>query len=156
MAVGILTILAGLMALAAGYFYFFGISPEMKRKMEQQALKTMGENKMSYMAKGESCYPRHCLGSTDTLQIASTRSPPPTKKMSRTSRRASATLLGVPHRTQLESKLVKPRTHSPVLLLVANVLSSYSSPGHPSMGFGHELDKEGFGSSRLGHGAELS
>ncbi|KNG46563.1 hypothetical protein DDE82_001346 [Stemphylium lycopersici] len=51
MAVGILTILAGLMALAAGYFYFFGISPEMKRKMEQQALKTMGENKMSYMAK---------------------------------------------------------------------------------------------------------
>ena len=66
MAVGILTILAGLIALAAGYFYFFGISPEMKRKMEQQALKTMGENKMSYMAKGESCHPRHCLGSTDT------------------------------------------------------------------------------------------
>lgn len=53
MAIGIFTILAGLVALAAGYFYFFGISPEMKRKMEQQALKTMGENKMSYMAKGE-------------------------------------------------------------------------------------------------------
>lgn len=54
MAVGIFTILAGLIALAAGYFYLFGISPEMKRKMEKQALKTMGENKMSYMAKGAS------------------------------------------------------------------------------------------------------
>jgi hypothetical protein len=53
MAIGIFTILAGLVALAAGYFYFFGVSPETKRKMEQQALKTMGENKMSYMAKGE-------------------------------------------------------------------------------------------------------
>jgi len=54
MAIGIFTILAGLVALAAGYFYLFGISPEMKRKMEKQALKTMGENKMSYMAKGAS------------------------------------------------------------------------------------------------------
>jgi hypothetical protein len=54
MAIGIFTVLAGLIALAAGYFYFFGISPEMKRKMEKQALQTMGENKMSYMAKGES------------------------------------------------------------------------------------------------------
>ncbi|EFQ90938.1 hypothetical protein CFE70_001092 [Pyrenophora teres f. teres 0-1] len=51
MAIGIFTILAGVVALAAGYFYLFGISPEMKRKMEKQALKTMGENKMSYMAK---------------------------------------------------------------------------------------------------------
>ncbi|KAJ4372361.1 hypothetical protein N0V83_004135 [Neocucurbitaria cava] len=51
MAIGIFTILAGLVALAAGYFYFFGISPETKRKLENQALKTMGENKMSYMAK---------------------------------------------------------------------------------------------------------
>jgi preprotein translocase subunit YajC len=63
MAIGIFTILAGLVALAAGYFYFFGISPEMKRKMEKQALKTMGENKMSYMAKGESCHiHNHYLG----------------------------------------------------------------------------------------------
>jgi hypothetical protein len=53
MAIGIFTILAGLLAVTAAYFYFFGISPETKRKMEQQALKTMGENKMSYMAKGE-------------------------------------------------------------------------------------------------------
>jgi hypothetical protein len=52
MAIGIFTVL-GLVALTAAYFYFFGISPETKRKMEQQALKTMGENKMSYMAKGE-------------------------------------------------------------------------------------------------------
>jgi hypothetical protein len=54
MAVGIFTILAGLLALAGAYLYFFGVSPETKRKMENQALKTMGENKMSYMAKGES------------------------------------------------------------------------------------------------------
>jgi hypothetical protein len=47
MAIGIFTIFAGLVALAAGYFYFFGISPETKRKMENQALKIMGENKMS-------------------------------------------------------------------------------------------------------------
>jgi hypothetical protein len=53
MAIGIFTILAGLVAVTAAYFYFFGISPETKRKMEQQALKTMGENKMSYMAKGK-------------------------------------------------------------------------------------------------------
>ena len=61
MAVGIFTILAGLVALAAAYFYFFGISPEVKRKMEEQALKTMGENKMSYMAKGEFSYTFRCL-----------------------------------------------------------------------------------------------
>ena len=52
MAVGIFTILAGLVAAIAGYLYFFGISPETKRKLENQALKTMGENKMSYVAKG--------------------------------------------------------------------------------------------------------
>jgi hypothetical protein len=52
MAIGIFTIFAGLLALTAAYFYFFGISPELKRKMEKQALKTMGENKMSYIAKG--------------------------------------------------------------------------------------------------------
>ena len=51
MAVSFLTILAGLVALTAAYLYFFGISPELKRKMERQALKTMGENKMSYMTK---------------------------------------------------------------------------------------------------------
>ena len=53
MAVSFLTILAGLVALTAVYLYFFGISPELKRKMERQALKTMGENKMSYMTKGK-------------------------------------------------------------------------------------------------------
>ena len=48
-----LTALAGILALAGGYIYFFGIPPEMKRKMEEKALETMGENKMSYMAKGQ-------------------------------------------------------------------------------------------------------
>lgn len=50
----ILTVLAGLVAVAAAAIYFFGIPPETKRAMEKQALKTMGENKMSYMAKGTS------------------------------------------------------------------------------------------------------
>ncbi|CAO2656910.1 Nn.00g057130.m01.CDS01 [Neocucurbitaria sp. VM-36] len=53
MAIGIFTILAGLVALAGAYLYFFGLSPETKRKLENQALKTMGENKMSYMAKDQ-------------------------------------------------------------------------------------------------------
>jgi hypothetical protein len=51
MVVSFLAIFAGLVALAAAYLYVFGISPELKRKMERQALKTMGENKMSYMTK---------------------------------------------------------------------------------------------------------
>ncbi|KAF1942644.1 hypothetical protein EJ02DRAFT_345110 [Clathrospora elynae] len=53
MAIGIFTILAGLVTLGGAYLYFFGVSPETKRKMENQALKTMGENKMSYMAKDQ-------------------------------------------------------------------------------------------------------
>jgi hypothetical protein len=129
MAIGIFTILAGLVALAAGYFYFFGISPETKRKMEQQALKTMGENKMSYMAKGKSSHPLDAYPalhtplfaqlvlstSTNTAQTRSTRSPHRTKKTSRTSSRASRTLPAAPCRTPLESKLVKPQTGSQVL-----------------------------------------
>ncbi|KAF2850776.1 hypothetical protein T440DRAFT_84995 [Plenodomus tracheiphilus IPT5] len=53
MAIGIFTILAGLVALAGAYLYFFGLSPEAKRAMEKQALKTMGENKMSYMMQDQ-------------------------------------------------------------------------------------------------------
>jgi hypothetical protein len=52
MAIGFFTIVAGLIALAGAYLYFFGVSPETKRKLENQALKTMGENKMSYTVKG--------------------------------------------------------------------------------------------------------
>lgn len=52
MAIGFFTIIAGLAALAGAYLYFFGVSAETKRKLENQALKTMGENKMSYLAKG--------------------------------------------------------------------------------------------------------
>ncbi|KAF1951912.1 hypothetical protein CC80DRAFT_423634 [Byssothecium circinans] len=47
------TILAGFVGVVALAVYIFGIPPEMKRKLERQALKTMGENKMSYMAKGQ-------------------------------------------------------------------------------------------------------
>ncbi|KAH7399471.1 hypothetical protein BKA66DRAFT_437022 [Pyrenochaeta sp. MPI-SDFR-AT-0127] len=53
MAIGILTIVAGLLALTAGYLYFFGISPELKRKLQKQALQTMGENQLSYVAKDQ-------------------------------------------------------------------------------------------------------
>jgi len=48
----IVTSLAGVLAVLALAVYFFGIPPELKRKMEKAALKTMGENKASYMLKG--------------------------------------------------------------------------------------------------------
>lgn len=52
----ILTGLAGVLAVLGLAVYLFGIPPEMKRKMEKAALKTMGENKASYMMKGKSCH----------------------------------------------------------------------------------------------------
>jgi hypothetical protein len=48
----VLTVLAGIVGIVALGIYFFGIPPEIKREMERKALKTMGENKMSYMVKG--------------------------------------------------------------------------------------------------------
>lgn len=48
------TVLAGIIGVIGLAVYLFGIPPELKRKMEKQALKTMGENKMSYIAKGAS------------------------------------------------------------------------------------------------------
>ncbi|KAI8940184.1 hypothetical protein NX059_003891 [Plenodomus lindquistii] len=53
MAIGIFTILAGLVALVGAYLYFFGLSPEAKRALEKKALKTMGENKMSYVMQDQ-------------------------------------------------------------------------------------------------------
>jgi hypothetical protein len=46
------TVLATFFGIVALGVYLFGIPPELRRKMERAALKTMGENKMSYMAKG--------------------------------------------------------------------------------------------------------
>lgn len=51
-AASVFTVLAGVVAIIAVAVYFFGIPPEMKRSMEKKALQTMGENKLSYMAKG--------------------------------------------------------------------------------------------------------
>ena len=51
------TIFAGIVGVVALAVYLFGIPPEMKRKLERQALKTMGENKMSYAVKGPSPRP---------------------------------------------------------------------------------------------------
>lgn len=48
------TVLAGIVGVLALAVYLFGIPPEVKRKLERSALKTMGENKLSYMAKGKS------------------------------------------------------------------------------------------------------
>lgn len=48
----IFTVLAGIAAVLAIAIYFFGIPPALKREMEERALKTMGENKASYMLKG--------------------------------------------------------------------------------------------------------
>ncbi|KAH7123652.1 hypothetical protein B0J11DRAFT_318241 [Dendryphion nanum] len=54
MAVGtFFSALAGLLVVASLAVYFFGIPPELKRKLERQALKTMGENKLSYVAKDQ-------------------------------------------------------------------------------------------------------
>lgn len=52
--------LAGVIAIISLAVYLFGIPPELKRKMERSALKTMGENKLSYVAKGRShlCFVR--------------------------------------------------------------------------------------------------
>jgi hypothetical protein len=49
----ILTAIVGAIALVGLYVYFFGIPPELKREMEKKALETMGENKASYVLKGE-------------------------------------------------------------------------------------------------------
>jgi hypothetical protein len=49
---GVVTVVAGAIALVALILYMFGIPPELKRKMEKAALKTMGENKASYVMKG--------------------------------------------------------------------------------------------------------
>jgi hypothetical protein len=46
------TAIAGIVGIAAIAIYFFGIPPELKRKMEEKAIETMGENKASYMIKG--------------------------------------------------------------------------------------------------------
>ncbi|KAF2729123.1 hypothetical protein EJ04DRAFT_516168 [Polyplosphaeria fusca] len=49
----VFTVLAGIVGVVALAIYLFGIPPELKRKLERQALQTMGENKMSYMAKDQ-------------------------------------------------------------------------------------------------------
>lgn len=46
------TVVAGVLVVASLAVYLFGIPPELKRKLERKALQTMGENKMSYVAKG--------------------------------------------------------------------------------------------------------
>ncbi|KAF9699512.1 hypothetical protein EKO04_002196 [Ascochyta lentis] len=47
------TALAGVIAVIGLAVFLFGIPPELKRKMERTALETMGENKLSYVAKDQ-------------------------------------------------------------------------------------------------------
>ena len=44
----ILLALTAFVALAGGYIFLFGLPPQLKRELEEKALETMGENKMSY------------------------------------------------------------------------------------------------------------
>lgn len=46
------TIVAGLIGTMVAVIFLVGIPREAKRKMEEKALETMGENKASYMLKG--------------------------------------------------------------------------------------------------------
>ncbi|KAJ6519321.1 hypothetical protein C8R45DRAFT_18126 [Mycena sanguinolenta] len=48
-----LSVIAAVFALLAAYIYFFGIPPAIKRDLEEKALKTMGENKASYLVKDQ-------------------------------------------------------------------------------------------------------
>jgi hypothetical protein len=87
------TILAGVIGVIALSVYLFGIPPEIKRKMERQALKTMGENKMSYMVKGvPHSYPARARQALTHRQTRSQKSPHPTRKMSSNSGTVSAML----------------------------------------------------------------
>jgi preprotein translocase subunit YajC len=85
----IFTAFAGILALVGAYFYFFGIDPETKRQLERKALKTMGENKMSYLAKGssiiviQSCYTLTFSRSDQQDSYVGPRKPPATQKGSR-------------------------------------------------------------------------
>ncbi|OQO00378.1 hypothetical protein B0A48_13726 [Cryoendolithus antarcticus] len=47
----ILAIIVGVFAATGGAIYLFGIPAWLKRQLEEKALETMGENKMSYMMK---------------------------------------------------------------------------------------------------------
>jgi hypothetical protein len=72
------TVLAGIIGVFALAVYLFGIPPELKRKLERSALKTMGENKLSYMAKGKH-KPFHPTGApADSRHPAATQ--PPTRR----------------------------------------------------------------------------
>jgi hypothetical protein len=50
-ATSVFGLILAFLAVGAGAIYLFGIPPWLKREMEEKALETMGENKMSYMMK---------------------------------------------------------------------------------------------------------
>lgn len=90
------TILAGIIAVVGLAVFLFGIPPELKRKIEIAALKSMGENKLSYITKGTYTamdVAAHVHQVTDNFQARLTRFLHPTKPTLSSSRKASATSL---------------------------------------------------------------
>jgi hypothetical protein len=93
-ATSVLTAFAGIVAAISIAIYFFGIPPDLKRKMEKQALKTMGENKASYLVKGQYSLDVSKVSKFLTaIQTKSARCQLLTRKMLRTSRKALAELV---------------------------------------------------------------
>jgi hypothetical protein len=105
------TALAGVIAVIGLAIFIFGIPPEIKRKMERTALKTMGENKLSYVAKGASHKASGLsISVSNALQAKLTRSPPPTRPTLSSSRRASATSLAAQARTHSAKQQARLQT----------------------------------------------
>ena len=99
------TVVAGIIAVIAASVYLFGIPPAWKRAAEEKALDTMGENKASYVLKGESSLATLCLCVTDqSRQIKSTKSQLPTRRTSSKSSRVSVTSWEGRCRTLLERR----------------------------------------------------
>jgi len=107
----VFTVLAGIIALAAGYIYFFGIPPEAKRAMEEKALETMGENKASYMMKGSKRNESLHGQILTTRQTPSARFQPLIRRTSSSSEMVLVTLPVDFCRTLSESRPVTPPTN---------------------------------------------
>ena len=107
----VFTVIAGIVALIAGYLYVFGIPPQYKRAMEDKALETMGENKASYLMKGvHDCRLQTSFANMDGLQIKSARFQRLTREMSRSCRRDLEMLLVAHCRTLSERTLATSET----------------------------------------------
>jgi hypothetical protein len=100
----ILTGFAGALTILALAVYLFGIPPEIKRKMEKAALKTMGENKASYVMKG-TCIAKFLSWTWLTFKkTKSPRSQIPTNRTSRSLKALWVILVAELCKTQLAKR----------------------------------------------------